>query len=95
MDHELESSRVSDKADKATEFRDNDDVEVIKLEGREFILVGTAHISQDSVDLVRNIIEAEAPDCVCIELDAQRYKALSEQKSFEALRHSSVFRGRF
>jgi len=92
VDHELEISRVSDKADKATEFRDNDDVEVIKLEGREFILVGTAHISQDSVDLVRNIIEAEAPDCVCIELDAQRYKALSEQKSFEALDLREVIR---
>ncbi len=61
-----------------------DDVRVLHVAGREFILVGTAHISQQSVALVREVIERERPDCVCIELDAQRYEALSQERSFEA-----------
>jgi pheromone shutdown-related protein TraB len=36
------------------------------------------------VDLVRQVIEGEKPDTVCIELDEKRYEALSEQKRFEA-----------
>lgn len=83
---------MSDEAAKAITFRDDDDVEVVEIDGREFILVGTAHISQESVDLVRNIIEAEKPDCVCIELDAQRYEALSQQKRFESLDLREVIR---
>jgi pheromone shutdown-related protein TraB len=52
---------------------------------REFIIVGTAHISRESADLVREVIEKERPDCVCVELDAQRYEALSQKRKFEEL----------
>lgn len=78
--------------DAGMEHRESEDVEVIELDGREFILVGTAHISRESVDLVRKVIEAEKPDCVCIELDAQRFEALSQQKRFEALDLREVIR---
>jgi len=57
---------------------------VLDVGGRRFLLVGTAHISQQSVDLVRKVIERERPDCVCVELDRQRYEALAEEKSFAA-----------
>jgi pheromone shutdown-related protein TraB len=60
------------------------DVRILEVEGREFILVGTAHISRRSVELVREVIEREKPDCVCVELDRQRYEALSEERRFEA-----------
>jgi len=72
--------------------RESEDVEVLELDGRELVLVGTAHISQHSVDLVRAVIEAERPDCVCVELDAQRFEALSQQKRFEALDLREVIR---
>jgi len=68
------------------------DVKILALEGREFILVGTAHISQRSVDLVRQVIEQEKPDVVCVELDSQRYQALSEQRKWEALDLKEVIR---
>jgi pheromone shutdown-related protein TraB len=74
------------------EHRESEDVEIIELDGREFILVGTAHISRESVDLVRKVIEAEKPDCVCIELDAQRFEALSQEKRFAALDLREVIR---
>jgi pheromone shutdown-related protein TraB len=55
------------------------------VDGREFIIVGTAHISRESADLVREVIEKERPDCVCVELDAQRFEALSQKKKFSEL----------
>jgi len=61
------------------------DVNFLNVDDREIIVVGTAHISRQSVDLVREVIENEKPDTVCIELDPQRYKALSEQKRWESL----------
>lgn len=61
------------------------DVHKIKLENKEIILIGTAHVSQQSADLVKNIIEEERPDCVCVELDEQRYKALAEKKKWQNL----------
>ena len=62
-----------------------EDVQVVHIGDREFILVGTAHISQQSADLVRQVIETEQPDCVCVELDVQRYKSLSQQRRWESL----------
>jgi len=68
------------------------DVHVIEVDGREFILVGTAHVSRESVDLVREVIEKEQPDCVCIELDAQRYEALSHRTRWESLDLKQIIR---
>ena len=59
-----------------------DDVHLVRVGEREIWLVGTAHVSQRSVDLVRAVIERERPDVVCIELDAGRYEALSQEKRF-------------
>ncbi len=70
------------------------DVHRVALDDREFLLVGTAHISRESADLVRAVIEAEQPDTVCIELDAQRYQALSEKRRFDSLDLKQVIRNR-
>ena len=42
-------------------------------DGKEVYLVGTAHISQESAALVRNVIRAVKPDTVMIELDASAH----------------------
>jgi len=68
------------------------DVCTVEARGRQFILVGTAHISRESVDLVREVIESEKPDCVCVELDHQRYQALSQEKHWETLDLREVIR---
>ena len=78
----------------AAGHRHGDDVEVVAIDGREFLLVGTAHISQESVELVREVIDKERPDCVCIELDAQRYEALSQERRWEDLDLRDVIRKR-
>jgi pheromone shutdown-related protein TraB len=74
---------VSDVSSEA-EARDYpSDVRILRVDGREFVLVGTAHISRESVELVRHVIEQERPDCVCVELDERRHEALSQERSFE------------
>ena len=62
-----------------------EDVQLINKDGREFIIVGTAHISRQSADLVREVIENEKPDVVCVELDEKRLLALSEKNRWENL----------
>lgn len=52
-------------------------------QGKEIILLATAHVSQQSVELVRQVIEEEKPDSVCIELDESRYKNLQDPKAWE------------
>jgi pheromone shutdown-related protein TraB len=61
------------------------DLRRIEVDGREIVLVGTAHVSRESADLVREVIERERPDSVCLELDPQRYEALSERVRWESL----------
>jgi pheromone shutdown-related protein TraB len=68
------------------------DVQAIHLGTREIILIGTAHISKDSVDLVSRVIKSEMPDCVCVELDAKRYDTLSKKKRWESMDLKEIIR---
>lgn len=61
---------------------DSSDIHRLKVGTKELILVGTAHISKESALLVRQVIEQESPDCVCIELDEKRYESLAKRKSW-------------
>ncbi len=56
--------------------------------------MGTAHISRESADLAKQVIADERPDVVCLELDEQRYAALTESKGFESLDLREVLRKR-
>ena len=70
----------------------SEDVQIVNKDGREFIIVGTAHISRQSADLVREVIEKENPDVVCVELDEKRLVALSEKNRWENLDLKSLIR---
>ena len=70
------------------------DVHIIKDTSRTILLIGTAHVSRQSVDLVTEVIEQEQPDCVCIELDANRYQALTEEKRWQKLDLKSVIKNK-
>lgn len=60
-----------------------DNITRIHMDGREFILIGTAHVSKQSALQVKEVIEAERPDSVCIELDAQRYQSVTENSKWK------------
>ena len=51
-------------------------VHEIFLDGKKILLIGTAHISQSSVDEVNTVINQVKPDTVCIELCSSRYQAM-------------------
>jgi len=51
-------------------------VHEIFLDGKKILLIGTAHISQSSVDEVNTVINQVNPDTVCIELCSSRYQAM-------------------
>ena len=55
------------------------------LQGREFILLGTAHISQESIVQVTTSIREEKPECVAIELDQQRYASMKNPEAWKNL----------
>ena len=60
-----------------------DNITRINLDGRELILIGTAHVSKQSAEQVKEVIEAERPDTVCIELDEQRYQSVMDSNKWK------------
>lgn len=52
-------------------------------DGKKLFLVGTAHVSQQSCELVERIITDIKPDTVCIELDEQRHRAMTQKAVYE------------
>lgn len=56
------------------------------------ILIGTAHISQDSVDEVRKGIETYKPDIVAVELDKRRHDTLTRKVEWENTPVSSLIK---
>ncbi len=64
----------------------------LSYEGKEILLIGTAHVSQRSVDEVRRVIAEERPDTVCVELDQGRYDTLIDQSRWQKLNIFEVVR---
>jgi pheromone shutdown-related protein TraB len=62
---------------------DNDNIHRLTFEDREIALIGTAHVSKESADLVVKVIEAEKPDTVCVELCESRYKAIKQKNRWQ------------
>lgn len=61
----------------------NENITRIFLHDKEFILVGTAHVSKTSAELVKDVIETEQPDAVCVELDKARYQSIMDGNSWK------------
>ena len=48
----------------------------LEIDGKEIILIGTAHVSKHSAEEVKEVIARERPDAVCVELDEGRYQSI-------------------
>ncbi len=92
----MESSEAheSTPAQEHTVFskRSSPDVHVLSVRDKTIVLIGTIHVSQESADLVREVIEEEQPDGVCVELDTRRFEALSQQHKWESLDLKEIIR---
>jgi len=64
----------------------------VSVDGKEVILVGTAHVSKKSIETVAETISKEKPDVVCVELCKDRLHAMLEQKKWDATDIEKVLR---
>jgi len=55
----------------------------VNVNDKKIFLIGTAHISDESIELVRKTILEEKPDFVAVELCQQRYDALLNIKKWD------------
>lgn len=70
------------------------DVHCLQTGTKTIYLIGTAHISQESVDLVERVITAEQPERVCLELDAKRYQAITQKDQWQSLDLKQIIRNK-
>jgi pheromone shutdown-related protein TraB len=60
-------------------------IRTIQLGERQIILVGTAHISKESIEEAKKTIRQEEPGRVCVEIDMGRYQAIQQGSRWEQL----------
>ena len=54
------------------------DIHRLSFQGKQIILIGTAHVSRHSAQLVEETILEQNPDTVCVELCATRLASLQD-----------------
>ncbi len=57
----------------------------LQIGDKHIWIVGTAHVSKQSVEEVRQVIAEVQPDTVCVELDAGRKQALIDEQQWEKI----------
>ena len=92
MDTQESADLTSSSGPAPTGVRASPDVHVLTISGKTIVLIGTVHVSQESADLVRAVIEEERPNGVCVELDTRRMEALSQQHKWESLDLKEIIR---
>ena len=61
----------------------------LNADGKEIIIIGTAHVSEESARLVEETIDAHQPDTVCVELCQSRYEAIVQKDQW---RNTNIFK---
>lgn len=54
----------------------------VQYQDKELILIATAHVSKASAELVKEVIDREHPDSICVELDEDRYNNIKNPKAW-------------
>jgi len=62
--------------------RDNENIHQLVVDDKEILLVGTAHVSRESAELVARLIREEAPDTVCVELCPSRFQTIKHKEQW-------------
>lgn len=73
-------------------YIENKMVDRIICNGKRITLVGTAHVSRDSAELVKEVIHGEKPDTVCVELCSTRLKSIQDRDSWQNMDIVKVIR---
>ena len=70
----------------------NDSQRTLTFRHAAITLIGTAHVSRESINEVDRVIRAEKPALVCVELDGERFAAISGEENWTRLDLAKVFR---
>ncbi|NWH05887.1 TraB/GumN family protein [Desulfobacter latus] len=62
---------------------DNNDIHMLDRDGKQIILIGTAHVSRHSAQLVSDTIASEQPDTVCVELCNNRLGSIRDKDRWQ------------
>ena len=65
----------------------------IKIDGKDIYVVGTAHISKESVEDVRRAVETVKPDSICVELCKGRFDALTQKDNWQKMNIFKIIKG--
>ena len=60
----------------------NENIVKLNYKDKEIYLVKTAHVSKNSINDVKECIGEVKPDSICIELDEDRYKKISDPEKW-------------
>ena len=58
---------------------------IVECNGRKITLIGTAHVSKESVEEVKETIKTINPDCVAVELDEKRADSIQNSEKYKEL----------
>ena len=72
---------------------DENTVRRVQVDGSSVLLVGTAHVSKDSVEQVRDLIAENRPEIVAVELCEPRYKVLLDRRKWEQTPLTKLIKG--
>lgn len=67
-------------------------VKRLTRDGKEYLIIGTAHVSRESAELVERVIEEETPDTVCVELCQARYQSMTDPDTWRNMDIIKVIR---
>ncbi|MBF0112591.1 MAG: TraB/GumN family protein [Desulfamplus sp.] len=67
-------------------------VQKIFYNNKNITLIGTAHVSKESAELVKEVIHQEKPDTVCVELCATRLKSIRDSEGWRNMDIVKVIR---
>ncbi len=76
------------------ELLSKEPIRKIRLGECDVVILGTAHVSQASVDSVEALIQQEMPDTVCVELCPSRVRSLKDLEYWKKLDIFTVFKER-
>ena len=70
-------------SDNQISMPNSDNTHRLTFENKEITLIGTAHVSRESANLVVQVIEDEKPDTVCVELCQSRYQSITQKNRWQ------------
>ena len=71
--------------EEAKQLVEHENIHRLKIGDKNVALIGTAHVSQESADLVKEVIDTEKPDTVCIELCENRFKSIKDRDNWSKM----------